>query len=160
ADAERAAASARRLDDTFRSYLAERGSKPEPLAEISGLVTGVSGLRIAGDAVLDLWEREDGTVPGDRAAAREELLKASALVEGWYDNLAARLADGRPPNPPLAHDEVADGRLVDAVAKDLRAADGKATATAVRMVWTGDHLDAVRRLQEVIVEPARIAAGS
>ncbi|HEY1451510.1 MAG TPA: FUSC family protein [Solirubrobacteraceae bacterium] len=160
ADAERAAASARRLDDTFRSYLAERGSKPEPLAEISGLVTGVVGLRIAGDAVLDLWEHEDGAVPGDRAAAREELLKSSALVEGWYDNLAARLADGRPPNPPLAHDEVADGRLVDAVAKDLRADDGKATATAVRMVWTGDHLDAVRRLQEVIVEPARIAAES
>jgi uncharacterized membrane protein YccC len=160
ADAERAAASARRLDDTFRGYLAERGSKPAPLAEISGLVTGVSGLRIAADAVLDLWEREDGAAPGDRAAAREELLKSSALVEGWYDNLAARLADGRPPNPPLAHDEVADGRLVDAVAKDLRAADGKASATAVRMVWTGDHLDAVRRLQEVIVEPARVAAES
>ncbi len=157
-DAARAAASARRLDDTFRSYLAERGSKHAPLAEISGLVTGVGGLRLAADAVLDLWEREDGTVPGDRAAAREELLKSSALVEGWYDNLAARLADGRPPNPPLAHDEVADGRLVDAVANDLRAADGKATATAVRMVWTGDHLDAVRRLQEVIVESARIAA--
>jgi hypothetical protein len=158
-DAARAAASARRLDDTFRSYLAERGSKPAPLAEISGLVSGVGGLRLAADAVLDLWEREDGTVPGDRAAAREELLKSSALVEGWYDNLAARLADGRPPNPPLAHDEVADGRLVDAVANDLRAADGKATATAVRMVWTGDHLDAVRRLQEVIVEPARTVAG-
>jgi uncharacterized membrane protein YccC len=157
-DAARAAASARRLDDTFRSYLAERGSKPAPLAEISGLVSGVGGLRLAADAVLDLWEREDGTVPGDRAAAREELLKSSALVEGWYDNLAARLADGRPPNPPLAHDEVADGRLVAAVANDLRAADGKASATAVRMVWTGDHLDAVRRLQEVIVEPARIAA--
>ncbi len=158
-DAARAAASARRLDDTFRSYLAERGSKPAPLAEISGLVSGVGGLRLAADAVLDLWEREDGTVPGDRAAAREELLKSSALVEGWYDNLAARLADGRPPNPPLAHDEVADGRLVAAVANDLRAADGKASATAVRMVWTGDHLDAVRRLQEVIVEPARTVAG-
>ena len=157
-DAARAAASARRLDDTFRSYLAERGSKPAPLAEISGLVSGVGGLRLAADAVLDLWEREDGTVPGDRAAAREELLKSSALVEGWYDNLAARLSDGRPPNPPLAHDQVADGRLVDAVANDLRAADGKATATAVRMVWTGDHLDAVRRLQEVIVEPARAVA--
>jgi hypothetical protein len=158
-DAARAAASARRLDDTFRSYLAERGSKPAPLAEISGLVSGVGGLRLAADAVLDLWEREDGAVSGDRAAAREELLKSSALVEGWYDNLAARLADGRPPNPPLAHDEVADDRLVDAVANDLRAADGKATATAVRMVWTGDHLDAARRLQEVIVEPARTVAG-
>jgi uncharacterized membrane protein YccC len=158
-EAARAAASARRLDDTFRSYLAERGSKPTPLAEISGLVTGVGGLRIAADAVLDLWQREDGAVPVDRTAARAELLKSSALVERWYDNLAARLADGRPPSPPLARDEVADGRLVDAVRNDLRTADGKGTATAVRMIWTGDHLDAVRRLQEVIAEPARAAAG-
>jgi hypothetical protein len=159
-DAARAAAAARRLDDTFRSYLAERGSKPVPLAEISGLVTAVGGLRIAADAVLDMWEREDGTIPGDRAAAREELLRTSEQIEGWYDNLAARLADGRPPNAPLAHDELADGRLIEAVRNDLRAEDGKATATAVRVIWTGDHLDAVRRLQQVIVEPARVAVGS
>ncbi|HEX3910224.1 MAG TPA: FUSC family protein [Solirubrobacteraceae bacterium] len=158
-DAARAAASARRLDDTFRSYLAERGSKPVPLAEISGLVTAVGGLRIAADAVLDLWQREDGTVPGDRAAAREQLLRSSEQIEGWYDNLAARLADGRPPNAPLGHDELADGRLIDAVRNDLRAADGRATATAVRVIWTGDHLDAVRRLQQLIVEPARVAVG-
>jgi cytochrome P450 len=33
AQAERAAAAARRLDDTFRGCLAERGAKPMPLAE-------------------------------------------------------------------------------------------------------------------------------
>jgi hypothetical protein len=27
----------------------------------------------------------------------------------------------------------------------------------VRVIWTGDHLDAVRRLQEMIVPPARAA---
>jgi uncharacterized membrane protein YccC len=158
-DAARAAASARRLDDTFRSFLAERGSKPVALVEISRLVTAVGGLRIAADAVLDLWEREDGTLPGDRAAAREELLRSSEQIEGWYDNLAARLADGRPPNAPIAHDELADGRLLDAVRSDLRAEDGRGTATAVRVIWTGDHLDAVRRLQQRIVEPARVAVG-
>jgi hypothetical protein len=35
--------------------------------------------------------------------------------------------------------------------------DGRPTATAVRTIWTGDHLDAARRLQEAIVEPARAA---
>ena len=25
------------------------------------------------------------------------------------------------------------------------------------MIWTGDHLDAVRRLQQVLIEPARAA---
>jgi uncharacterized membrane protein YccC len=156
-DAERAASAARRLDDTFRGYLAERGAKPVPLAEMTSLVTGVGGIRLAADAVLDLWQREDGAVAGDRTAARRELLQASEAVKRWYEDLATSLLDGRAPRAPLAHDKVADGRLVEAVRQDLRGADGKASATAVRMIWTGDHLDAVRRLQRILAEPARAA---
>jgi hypothetical protein len=53
------------------------------------------------------------------------------------------------------HDDQADARLVGAVSHDLRDEDGRATATGVRMIWTGDHLDATRRLQGTLVEPAR-----
>ncbi|HEX4483569.1 MAG TPA: hypothetical protein VH081_07255, partial [Solirubrobacteraceae bacterium] len=66
--------------------------------------------------------------------------------------------DGGALREPLDHDDDADERLLDAVSHDLRAEDGAATATAVRMIWTGDHLDAARRLQRIIVEPARAAA--
>ena len=59
-ESSRAAAAARRLDDTFRGYLAERGAKPVRLAEVTRLVTGVSGLRLAADAVIELWDRDDG----------------------------------------------------------------------------------------------------
>jgi hypothetical protein len=114
-------------------------------------------LRLAGDAVLELWQHEDGSVGGDRTAAREELLRKSDLVRGSYEDLAARLVDGRAPREPLAHDKAGDGRLLEAVRHDLRAADGRASATAVRMIWTGDHLDAARRLQQAIVGPARAA---
>jgi uncharacterized membrane protein YccC len=158
-EAERAAATARRLDDTFRSYLAERGEKPLPLAAMTSLLGGVGGLRLAADAVLDIWQREDGTARGDRSAARGELLRSSELVKRWYEDLAASLLDGRLPREPMAHDRVADGRLLDAVRRDLQGDDGKASATAVRMIWTGDHLDAVRRLQRLIVEPAAVAVG-
>ena len=58
---------------------------------------------------------------------------------------------------PLSGDAVADGRLVDAVGHDLRDRDGNASATAVRVIWTGDHLDAIRRLQGMLVEPAQQA---
>ena len=60
---------------------------------------------------------------------------------------------------PLAHDQAADGRLVRAVRRDLLGDDGQASATAVRMIWTGDHLDVVRRLQAAIISPARATAG-
>jgi hypothetical protein len=45
------------------------------------------------------------------------------------------------------------------VARDLRDADGAATSTGIRMIWTGDHLDAVRRLQSALLERSSIAAG-
>jgi uncharacterized membrane protein YccC len=157
AEAERAADAARRLDDTFRNFLAERGAKPLPLAQVTSLVTGVAGVRLAADAVLDLWQRDDGQAIGDRAAARQELLASVDLVRGWYDDLAGYLLEDRDLRDPLPHDKVADGRLVDAVRHDLRGDDGKASATAVRMIWTGDHLDAVRRLQQLVVGPARAA---
>jgi hypothetical protein len=156
--AVRSAAASRRLDDTFRGYLAERGAKPMPMAAVTSLVTGVASLRLAADAVLDLWQR-DGQAGGDRAAARQELLTASELIRGWYDDLAASLLGRHEVPEPLAHDKLADGRLVDAVRRDLRGQDGEATATAVRMIWTGDHLDGARRLQAALIGPARAAAG-
>jgi uncharacterized membrane protein YccC len=158
-EATRAAAAARRLDDTFRSYLAERGAKPVPLAEVTSLVTGIVGLRLAGDAVLDLWRQDDpGDGRGDRTAARQELFTNTEQMTRWYHDFALSLT-GRSPIPePLELDEEADDRLVDAVSHDLRGDDGQATAVAVRVIWTGDHLDAARRLQGSLVEPARTAA--
>jgi hypothetical protein len=157
-EATSAAAASRRLDDTFRGYLAEGGAKAVPLAEVTGLVTGVAGLRLAADAVLDLWQRDDAA-GGDRAAARRELLASSGLIVDWYTGFADSLTGQREVPEPLGHDELADGRLIDAVSHDLRREDGKASATAARMIWTGDHLDAARRLQELLVGPARATRG-
>ena len=158
-DAARAAAASRRLDDAFRTYLAERGAKPFPLADVAGLVTGVAGLRLEADAVLDLWRGDDGQAGGDVAAARHEILGIAERVTGWYDGLATTMITGGELSRPLAHDKAADGRLVRAVRRDLLGDDGRASATAVRMIWTGDHLDVVRRLQAAIISPARATAG-
>ena len=147
----RAAAASRRLDDAFRTYLAERGPKPIPLADVTSLVTGVGGLRLAGDAVLDLWRRDDGGSGGDRTAARRELIGTTDRVVGWYDDLAASLLVGGQAPAPLARDELPDAGLVDALRRDLLSEDGRTTSTAARMVWTGDYLDAVRRLQDTLV---------
>ena len=158
-DATRAAAASRRLDDAFRTYLAERGTKQLPLADVAGLVTGVVGLRLEADAVLDLWRGDDDQAGADEATARQEILGTAERVTGWYDDLATIVITGGELPQPLAQDEAADGRLVRAVRRDLLGDDGRATATAVRMIWTGDHLDVVRRLQAAILSPARATAG-
>ncbi len=155
--AVRAAAAARRLDDAFRSYLAERGEKPVPMSEVTSLVTGVVGLRLAGDAVLELWSQDGETPGGDRTAAREALVAETEQMADWYGGFASALTGRGAVPDPLMHDDGADPRLVEAVDHDLRGDDGNATATAVRMIWTGDHLDAARRLQATLAEPARTA---
>jgi Fusaric acid resistance protein-like len=163
---QQAAASSRRLDDTFRGYLTERGGKPVPLADVTTLVTGVAGLRLAADAVLDLWDSDgDGdTSPvaqdSDRAPARQELLEAAERLNSWFSGFASSLNREAEVPDPLPKDTTASERLVAAVADRLRADDGQGTATGVRVIWTGDHLDAVRRLQPTLVEPARAALTS
>ncbi len=157
-DAARAAASAQRLDDAFRGYMAERGAKPVPLVEVTRLITGVVSLHLAADAILDLWQRGDGATAGDRGAARHALTVSSDQLHHWYEDLAATLANGRDPREPLPDGRVVDDRFAVAVRRDLLDDDGKSTAIAVRMIWTGDHLDSVRRLQEFIVGPARVVA--
>jgi uncharacterized membrane protein YccC len=158
-EAFRATAATLRLDDAFRAYLAERGAKPVPLAEVASLVTGVAGLRLAADAVLDLWRRDD-PAGGDRTAARQEVLVSAEMMTAWYASFATSLTGAGMVPEPLMRDEEAEGRLLDAVSHDLRGEDGHASATAVRMIWTGDHLDAARRLGRSLVDPARAAVRS
>jgi uncharacterized membrane protein YccC len=158
AQASRAAAADRRLDDAFRAYLAERGLKQVPLAQVARLVMGADGLRVAAGAVLELWRRDQTRAAAYRSAACGEILQALTRLQSWYDDLASSLVNGQRPRDPLPYDRAADARLVEAVRLDLDSGDSDAAATAVRLVWTGDHLDAARRLQEAIVPAARAAS--
>jgi uncharacterized membrane protein YccC len=155
-EGRQAAASARRLDDAFRNYLAERGPKPVPLADMSTLVTGIVGLRLAADAVLELWQRDDARrVAADRADARLVLLGAAGRISDWYRSLASGLGRRASAPEPLAPDLTARARLAECLRRDLVADPGQAPATAVRIVWTGGHLDAARRLQPGLAAAVR-----
>lgn len=151
-----ASAASRRLDDAYRTYLAERGAKPSSLADVTSLVDGVVGVRLVADAVVALWQRDDTSTPVRRPEARRAVDDAAHRLVGWYDDLARSLVDGRAvPDPltPVAPPEV----LVDALRDDLTGEDPGRAATAARLVWTHDYLDAVRRHQRALVEPAREA---
>ncbi|WP_037605966.1 FUSC family protein [Streptacidiphilus rugosus] len=155
-----AAASARRLDDAFRSYLAERGAKPLSLADTTTLVTGVVGLRLAADAVVSLW-RECGRTrtKADQTEAHLAILRTADRVTDWYRGLAASLDRHTPVPPPVALRPESAARLVESVRTDLVDGEGQATATAVRIIWTGDHVDVARRLQPGLLAAAAPAAG-
>ena|ERR1700678_854079 len=158
-DSLRAAAAARRLDDAFRGFLAERGTKHLPMADVTVLLTGVVILRLSADAVVDLWQRDGDAPAGDRSPARHEVGAAGAQVADWYEALAQALTGSGDVPAELGPDEAADGRLVGAVQRDLSGEDGEGTSAAIKMIWTADHIDVARRLQATIIGPAGVAAG-
>ncbi|MFY9783849.1 MAG: FUSC family protein [Acidimicrobiales bacterium] len=144
-----AAAASRRLDDALRTYVGERGSKPVPLADVATLVRGVVSLRQTANAVLDLWEGNDA--PDD--VARSELSEEANLLERWYREFSAALADGAAIPEPMVESPTFDHLLVGSVDSDLRVSNANA-ATAVRLIWTKDYLGVARRLEETLVQPA------
>ncbi|MGW4199093.1 FUSC family protein [Streptomyces sp. NPDC005004] len=159
-DRRRALASARRLDDAFREYLAERGTKHLALADATALVDAVTILRLTAGAVTDLWSRAGRAPENGRAAAGHEILDSCESVTSWFESAGRALAGegdapGRPPSRP-----VVAAALHESVSHDLTAGTEQGAATAVRMVWTADHLDTMRRLQAEIDGPVRAAAAS
>jgi hypothetical protein len=154
--AARAAAAARRLDDAFRTYLAERGAKGLDLAQVTSLLNGVVGLRLAGQAVLDIWRQDLERPHGDRSAARRELRQINDVVVRWYLDFAASLTGPGPVPAALPGDTSAQVRLVEALYDDIKDNRGQA-GLAVRMIWTDDHLETARRLQAHLVAPGEAA---
>lgn len=154
-ESDRVAASSRRLDDAFRTYLAERGSRPTPLADVTSLVTGVATIRLSAEAIEDLWESVDGARGDSWRRARGGLVETADDVEHWYRDLANGFVSGASSAVPDP-DTMATTTVLSAVRETL----GESTdaATAVRIVWTADHLDVVRRLESSLAGPSRAAS--
>jgi uncharacterized membrane protein YccC len=157
--ADLAADATRRLDDAFRTYLAERGAKPAPLVEITNLLIGSAALRLTAEAVLELWRGSDPPVPGTATEVRVELVAKTNRVRSWFDELARSLTSGAEIHEPLDVDVDARQRFIAALGDDLASRDGRA-ATAVRLVWSELHVLAAIQLQRNIVDSARIVVNT
>jgi uncharacterized membrane protein YccC len=154
--ADVSAASARRLDDALRTFLADRGAKHVSLADVTTLVNGVAVLRLTATAITGLWA---GATPPPRdrpSALRDDVLAAGRALCAWYADAARALAGLAALPAPIARGTAADARLVDAARRDLDA--GQAAETVVGMVWTADHVDVARRLQDQLAGPAGAVA--
>jgi uncharacterized membrane protein YccC len=146
-DARRAAQeAARRLDDAFREFLAERGSKTVTLADVSVLVAGVTAVRTTADSIQQLWARHAVKTSADRTAVRAALTQAAGSVAQWYAELSGVIVGSQDTLPEPTDFEVSVRELVNTVRRDLSDEDGKGTAAAFKIVWTDDYL---RQLHEI-----------
>jgi uncharacterized membrane protein YccC len=155
--AELANAAARRLDDAFRTYLAERGAKPAPLSDITNLLIGSAVLRLTADAVLALWHGSSPHVPVSATQARGELVAKASRLRSWYDELAQSLVSRTDINDPLVAEAGGRSGFLEALGDDLASGDGR-TPTTVRLVWTDFHVNVAIDLQRTIADSARVVA--
>jgi hypothetical protein len=153
-EAERAAAASRRLDDAFRTYIAERGAKPVPLSDVATLVTGVAILRLSADAIDDLWDR----VGADDvwSGARRRLDDAAEATVTWYDEFADSF-EGASGRRGLAPQAIADDGVASAVREQLTRSGDANLDEVVRILWTAGHLAVVQNLESTVVEASRVA---
>jgi uncharacterized membrane protein YccC len=158
-EANRAAEATRRLDDAFRNYLAERGAKPIPLAEVTNLLIGSTAVRLTADAILALWRGSDPPVPGTATEARNALVDTANSARCWFDQLAQSLASGTDIDDPRLADSESRAAFLAALADDLGSRDGRA-ATAARLVWTDLAVSAALIVQRNIVDSAHLVVHS
>jgi hypothetical protein len=139
---------ARRLDDAFREYLSERGSKSVSLADVSALIAGVTAVRMTADNIQELWNARTSTGSGDQTVVREALSQAVGSISGWYGHLS-EVIDGAHSAVSAPEDfTFSVQEIVDAVRVDLTDADGHGTDAAFKIVWTDDFLRQLHDLQQ------------
>jgi uncharacterized membrane protein YccC len=154
----RTASAGSRLDDAFRTFLSDRGTKLVPLAEVSTLLNGTVRLHTAAEAISEFWSPSETAVAGDRSAAWNEVLSAGEADAEWYGSLARALGGHELMPEPRRADVITERRLADALRRDVVDTRGAGSATAVRIMWTLDALDSIRRYEEDLVAPAADAS--
>jgi hypothetical protein len=146
-----AQAAARRLDDAFREYLSERGSKSVTLADVSSLIAGVTAVRTTADSIQSLWTSHDLHGLGDRKVVREALTQGVDSVSRWYVQLADVVTGSHETLSAPEDFEVSVQELVNTVRRDLSDEAGHGTAVAFKIVWTDDYLRQLHQLQGRLV---------
>ena len=124
---------ARRLDNAFRQFNLERGTKMVPTSEIAALGGIAAYVRNTAGAVYDIW-RDQAPCIGQRAESKLALLQAADAVDQWYQSASASLLNGGPPPKPAPLDSSATRHLVDSLREDLGSGQASRGATAVRMI--------------------------
>jgi uncharacterized membrane protein YccC len=95
ADLNATLASANRLDDALRQYLAERGAKDLPLTELTKVVNGATRLRLAGQAIASLRCDDPPMDTPFFEDANVVLMGRGAAVASWYAAVAERFDGSR-----------------------------------------------------------------
>ncbi|HMD44735.1 MAG TPA: FUSC family protein [Acidimicrobiales bacterium] len=154
---------ARRLDQTFRLYVAERGAKPVPMSTVIALVAGGTRVRVGSINLIALPEITPSGPERPMAAlsaAEAELRRVAADTAEAFGGVGGTLVDRRASVPALPGTDDLRRLLLEAFAA-ARAAGGPADIHLVlRMMWADERLEDLAALQPTLVRAAQSFHGA
>jgi len=163
-----ARAAAGRLDDAFRQYQSERGSKSIPITELTIAFNTASRMRLAAEAIATMTPGRLGAIdagpqhPSARPlppisvtptvqAACTALTDTTLATERWFDRTADVL-DGQPTTTDVPHQPYAEDRIVGIFQQDsANLANREVLDWARTMWWAALYIDDVVRTQTRLV---------
>ena len=151
-----------RLDDAYRQFLSERGTKTVPVEPVAALVTGANRIRLAAFTLGSLPDL--AATPADGgvepvAVAGAVLRDAYASSLHWYGTFAASLdGSGPDPGPPDAHDPTLDDVLRTAYDAARAAGRTDLLRLVIVMAWAAELLDTEHDFEGRLAGTARLFA--
>ena len=137
------------MDDAFRQYVAERGSSEVDVATLARAVSGGNRLRLTAESLDRVGPDAAGAVAGPDGCARPLDADLTA-VHRWYAAAAEALA-GRAGVPDPAEPAVDRTEM-------LRACLSGGEGAGPHLVWAGEYVEELRRLEARIAGPIAAVA--
>jgi uncharacterized membrane protein YccC len=153
--AHAADATAHRLDDVFRQYLAERSATRMNVEDLAALVGGAGRVRRAAQSLVALESMVNGSAHLDDCGAHiEEELNT---LHAWYVAFGDALVNERTVPPPHLRDREGRRRLFECVRAQAANGDKASKEAALILVLAVQHLENLRRLEAHLGERANAA---
>jgi uncharacterized membrane protein YccC len=151
------------LDDAYRQYFAEQGTKVVPLDTVANLFTGANRLRLAAYTLgsLPVEPPETGTHEVESVAVAGAVLRDSyAATHRWYVEFADLLAERRDRMAlPHREDEVLHGILQHAI-DDVRVQRREdRMRMTLQMLWADELLENQSQMQSDLLASADLFVG-
>lgn len=137
-----AGAATRRLDDTYRQFLAERGHERLDMSVVGTLVTGATRVRLAAYSLMSM-ARESGTWD-----ASAELEREATAVRGWYLSLAEAIRHVEAAPRPERADDGDLGAALRALDEAVQSGEMTRIQAALGAALAEETIGSVREFEE------------
>ena len=148
-----ARAAADRLDYAFRQYLAEHSAdRSRELEDLGALVAGATRVRLAAYSLSTLAPAPGRSSDGEPCT--DALDGEIRRLRSWYAALGETVVAARPAPPPDHGDREDRLSVLRCAQSAIARGDQAGVRLGVGLLWAGQHLDNLRRLESVLAGAA------